>query len=182
MIATGTALAIAATSAAVGGIVQGVGIYQQGKAQKNMARFNAKMAERNAIIQRNNSLQARQQASIEADRRRRLAKRIQGKFRADAIKSGSTLSGSVNDILYDTALEQEQDALTELYKGQVSGQAFATKAVESEAEADITRAQGAARYKAGLWGAGGTMLTGFTNAAGIVSQIPNNSNSGNKIS
>lgn len=158
---TSTGLAIASlVVSAASAAVSAVGAYQQGKAQKKMANFNAKMAERNAVIQRNNALQARRQASLEADKKRAAARRYNASMRANALKSGSTISGSVADILYDSALNQEQEALTEIYKGTVSGQAYLTAARDSQAEGELTKMQGNAAYKSGLWQAGGALLQG----------------------
>jgi hypothetical protein len=112
-VATSTALIIAAATAVVGAGVSAYGMYQQGQSQKEMAKYNQKIATNNAIA-------SKQQANYDANRIRDRNRRIRSNQATSFLKSGVTLEGSAQDVLYDSSLEGEMDALSAVYKGKVS--------------------------------------------------------------
>lgn len=147
MVATSTILIALAATAVIGAGVSAYGMYAQGQAQKAIGEYNAKIAENNAIAQR-------QQAQAEADRIRSRHIRLQGAQETAASKSGLTLSGSVNDVMYDSSIESEMDALTAIYKGQIG-------ANQNIASASLSRFEGDQAAEMGTVGAGATILGGI---------------------
>lgn len=148
------------------------GAVAQGQSQKKMHQFNAKMADRDAAIHKNNAIAARQQASIEVQKTRQIARRYNASTRANALKSGSTLEGSVSDILYDSSLQQEQDALTAVFKGESAAAAHQSGAKDSEINASLSRAQGKAAMQTGLWQGASNLVQGASSMAMISAQNP----------
>jgi hypothetical protein len=152
-VATTTLIAIAAVSTAASLAATGVAVHgqiQQGKAQKQIADYNAKVA-------RNNAIAARQQAQFEADRIRDKARRLAGSQRAAFSKSGIELSGSVNDVMFDSAIELELDALSAIYKGEVAGN-------NQTAQAEIFKMRGDAAKTGSQLAAAGTAIGGIGDA------------------
>jgi len=150
-VATAAAI-VAAVVAVVGTAVSAVGMYQQGKAQEKVANYNAKIAENAAISQR-------YQAEAQASRIRDRAKRLKGAQISSASKSGITLSGSANDVMYDSALAAENDVLTSLYQGK-------TGADSSMAQASLARFEGNQARSNSYYGISSTILSGVTESAG----------------
>jgi hypothetical protein len=156
MIATSTALTIAAAVSVAGAGLSAYGMYAQGQSQKKMADYNAKVAENSAIA-------SRQQSEFEATRIRDRARRIQGSQVTAFSKSGLMLSGSAVDVANDSSIQSEIDALTTMYKGNMTGNSY-------QDEANATRWQGNEASSLGKIGAGATVLGGLSEGAGYLSQ------------
>ena len=167
LIASSTALLIAAGTAAVGSVVGAVGAIKQGKAAKKMAAYNAQLAENNAKIQQNNANTVQNQVSVEAEKKRRTGCIVAGTQRAKASKSGTTFEGSVQDILLDSSINAEISALTELYSGTIAAQDYRNKAVSSKAQGTMATMQGNAASSASKYQAAGSILGGFGQAASL---------------
>jgi hypothetical protein len=175
MIATATALTIAAVASAAGAGIAAAGAIQQGQAAKRMGDYNARIAANNSKIQKNNAVAAQQQAGLEADRKRRIGKIVAGKQRSAATKSGVTFSGSVEDVMIDSSINVEIDALTDLYKGNLSSQDYINRSQSASAEGQLARMQGRAAKTSSYYQAGGSILSGAGSAAGYygMSKSPN---------
>jgi len=85
------------------------------------------------------------QANQQADDIRRKNARLAGTQRVAFLKSGVTLSGSAQDVMYDSALEGELDALNTRYTGQAGYTTYMNKAAYDKSTAEQT----AANYRAG---------------------------------
>ena len=94
---------------------------QQGEAQ-------AQLAEKQALA-------SRLQADAEAISIRRQNQRVQGTQRVSYLKSGVTLSGSAADVIYDSAIEGELDALNAQYRGRMASQYSRDQAAYSRDQA-----------------------------------------------
>ncbi len=130
-------LAIAAAGAAYGG-------YKQNQ----MAKFNAKLGERQAKYQR-------QKAEVDVKARKRDVLRQMGASRAALGGSGvSLMSGSVGDIEMESLTEAERDYAAIRFGGE-------TRASASESQAALDRAGGQAALIGGGFKAGSTLLTGY---------------------
>ena len=151
-VTTATLAAVAAVAAVVGTAVTTVGMYEQGQAQKKVANYNAKIAENAAIGKR---YQAEAQAAAIRDRSRRL----RGSQITSLSKSGLTLSGSANDVMYDSALAAEEDVLTSLYSGKIG-------ADNLNAQARLSKFEGKQAVKNSYYGMASTVLSGVSDAAG----------------
>lgn len=103
----------------------------------------ARAAEYNAQIERLNATIARQNAA-EAERRfRRMSKKRMGSMRAARGASGLALDGSALDAMADSAMQEELDALTVRYQGEMQARTHEANARMAEMEAKSARASGA---------------------------------------
>lgn len=124
---------------------------QQGKAAKAAAEFNAKVAEQNSQIVREQTIQEVRQF----DREQYL--RI-GAIRAAQGKSGGVANeGSVLDILADTAAQGEIQRQDIIYQGALAERGFQNTAV-------LDRFEGDAAARQSRLAAGSELLQGGANA------------------
>lgn len=98
---------------AVGGVMSAVGAIQGGKAQEQYANAQADML-------RQQGVDAKERADIEADKARRKGKQMGGQQMAQMVANGVaiTADGTVGDLLQDTAMFAELDAMTALNNGE----------------------------------------------------------------
>ncbi len=146
--ATWTAIAIAATV-----VSAGVGTYSavaSAQAQKDTAKFNEDVA-------RNQAISEQQKAAFEAQQVRRRNMLRLGEQRAAYAKSGVTIEGG-NDVIYDSALQGELEALSSLYGGNTAAQYYQTKA-------KLIGMEGKNAARAGYLSAGSTLLGGAAKTA-----------------
>lgn len=136
----------------VSALVSAYGQVQQGKNEDAWAKYNAKMAERDART-------AEENAKYAAAQKRRETERMLGKQRALYGKAGVTMEGSPLIVAQNTAAEGEMDALM-IERG------YAIEAIRYRSEKSLFRARGSAAKRAGYWGAGTTLLTAAGKAAG----------------
>lgn len=137
---SGTLALFASGLGAVGSLVGGFG-------QAAASRRDATIADQNATF-------ADQQAKARQDMIRREAAKLRGKQRAEIGASGVTLAGSGFDVMEDSAVEAELDALTAGYEGKLQ-----SRALRAEAAANRQDARGAL-FK-GVVGAGAQALSGY---------------------
>ena len=166
-LATSTMLGIALASTVVGTGISVYGNLAQAETTKNVAEYNAKVQENNAQIQRNNASVAVQQASIEANKKRKMKRSVAGSQAASAAKSGITISGSVSDVMYDSAVELENEALLDIYKGNVTAHGLEGSALGLEGQAAFTRTAGASSSQQSILGAAGSAFSGASSIAGL---------------
>jgi len=125
------------------------GTYQQGQAQKKALTYNARVAEQNAEI-------ARQQATLRASQQDRLNRLRMGSIRAAAGASGGVANeGSIIDILADQAIQGELQKQEILYEGELKARGF-------DASATLSIMEGSAAGKASTIGAGSALLSGVS--------------------
>jgi hypothetical protein len=134
-------IAAAAVSAA-GSLVSGVSQYSQGRSEAATAKTNAGLAD--------------QQAKSQAQVIREEARRLSGQNRAAIGASGVDISGSFLDALADSDIDAELDAQTALWNGKL-------EAANQRAQAKVSRAGGASALVGGIFGAGTSALSGFSN-------------------
>ena len=152
---TAAVIAVAVLGVAAAGIST-YSTLQQAEAQEKAAKFNAGVAE-------NNRLAALQQSQYNAERIRQRNRRVLGRARAIAGKSGAGFTGSFEDVLYDSAVQGELDVLAALYSGQVSATYYGSQAELERFAASTARAQGPL-------GAAGTALGGLASAGSLAAQ------------
>ena len=151
-VATTTVLTTAAIVIAVAGAATGAySAIQSAKAQEKAADFNEKVAQNNATL-------SKYQAAEEARRLRVRNMRIAGAQRVAGAKSGIELtSGSFQDVMRDTAIQGEMDALTALYTGKVD-------ATRSLSQAKLFGMEGKQAMRQGYLNAGASLLSGASSA------------------
>ncbi len=131
---------------------------EQADAAEKVSDYNQKVAE-------NSALQAQQQAALEAEKVRRRNAALAGRQRAVFGKNGVLISGSAEDILYDSALQGELDRMTAIYSGQVQSSFY-------QSQGTLAKMQGQAAVSAARNSAVGSVLSGAGSAAGAYSRIP----------
>lgn len=152
----GFLIAAAAAVSAAGSVVSGIQAQQQGK-------YEAKVADNNAIL----AAQARRQAidkgvtdQIREDRR---SAQLQGAQRLALASSGvDTTYGTAADLAGDAALigsENRQDIVTNTQR---AAQGYAIDAANDRAQASAARMRGDSALVNGLFQAGGTILGGVS--------------------
>jgi hypothetical protein len=140
---------------AAGAATSAISASQAASAEKDAADFNAKVAENDATV-------ARQKSKYEADRLRERNRRVIAEQRGEYLASGLQLNGTVDDVIFDSSLQGELDALSTEYSGQA-------QANSSRSEAMLSRKRGAAA-KSGVGltvlgtalGAGGQMVNSYS--------------------
>jgi hypothetical protein len=123
---------------------------QAKKSSKELGELNAQLDEKQAQI-------ALDQSRSEADRVRERNRRIRSTQRTSFLKSGLTLEGTPDDVMYDSSIQGELDALNVLYKGQVAAGYQRKSAV-------IARMDGNSRATAYQSQAYGSLLSGAGSA------------------
>jgi len=145
-------MAFAAVIPLIISAVSAAAAISQGQQAKAAADYNAKIDEQNAAI-------TRQQAGQREEAFRSEARQTLGRQRAAFAESGTGLGGSNLDIIKDSALNLELDALNIRYQGELEARGL----VE---QAKITRLEGRQRRaNAGLQ-AVGSVLGGVSKVYG----------------
>ena len=126
----------------IGTAVSAVGAIKQGSAANRAAKFNAQVAS-------NNIISARLTAAENEKRFRRQTLKRKGAIRA---------AGGSIDLLEDTAMEEELEALSIRHGGELRAGAFGQ-------QAQLDRARGRTARTAGRIGAAATLLKGGTKIA-----------------
>lgn len=141
-----SAVSVGAGLAALGTGVSAISAIQQGQAQSDAAKYNAQVAENNAIA-------ARQKATFDEQMRREQLARVQAQARANIGKGGGEFTGSALDIMAENAAAAELDALAIRYGGE-------TRATGLQAQAVVDRSQADSARVGGYFGAGAKILSG----------------------
>jgi hypothetical protein len=150
------ALIIAAVAAVAAAGVSAYGAYEQGQAQKEMSKYNAEVA-------RNNAKAINSQTDYDVQRIKDRNRRIRATQASGFLKSGVTLEGSAQDVLYDSSLEGEMDALSVAYKGTIQSNA-------AKSGAALYNMQGNIAQQNAAYSATGSILGGVGSAAGYTAQ------------
>lgn len=129
--------------------VKAVSQVKAGKAQAAADNYNAELAERDAVI-------SRQNAAFEEQRFRRMSRKRLGEMTAGFGASGFTIGGSALVAIADSAAQEELDALTIRYQGEL-------KAVGYGESAALDRSRAKDAKRAGYFGAGSELLLGAAN-------------------
>lgn len=129
-----------------GTAMQALGAIQQGNAEKAAADYNADMLRRSADIER-------QQAVAREEAKRRETAGILGRQRAFFAQSGGGMGGSAADVMQESAINAELDALTLRYEGDLRARGF-------ESEAAMEKFKGKQAKRAGYMNAVGSILSG----------------------
>lgn len=141
-----TGIEIAAGAALAASAVAAAGTIVQGQASSDMADYNARVSENEAVA-------AKQQAAYEEERQRERAARLRSSTRAAVAKSGLDLEGSPLTVMEDTAVNAEMDALAVRYSGSVAD-------ARARSQAGLDRMQGAAARTGSYFSAGASLLNG----------------------
>jgi len=150
----GTALSIG------GSAIGAIGAIQSGNAASAAASYNAKTADRDAVVADQNRKLAITQSRIDAEDTRRDNRRTLASIRANYGASGLSMAGSPLDVLEDTAVEQELDARRVEYEGRARGREGALQMLGLGESAALDRAEAKTSKTAGYLSGFGTALSG----------------------
>jgi hypothetical protein len=163
---------IMAASALAGGAMQAIAAKQQGEAADEAAKYNAAVAQNDAVAAQN-------AAAYEARQIRRKNMLRLGMQRSEAAKSGVSLDAgsSFDDVMFDTAIQGELEAQAALYSGALRAQAQRSSASMALLEGKRAKRAAGMGVASGAIGAlGGVAQGGFMIAQGV--QMNNNSGGG----
>jgi hypothetical protein len=151
MMATGLVLG------ATGQVMAGIQAKKEAEAQAAMAEYNAKVAQREAEAREN-------RAAFEQSRHAKAASRQLSSLRAGLSAANVVPSeGTPLLIQAEQATESELENLMIGYEGQVGAAQSRSQAAIDRMQADVYRTRGSIAATSGLFGAGTTLLTGFSN-------------------
>ena len=119
--------------------------------QANMAEDTAN---RNADILNQDATTALQQSTARGEAHQRAVEALQGTQRAAIAQAGIGSGGSARDIMEQSAVNAELDAMTMRYEGELRARGFRT---EADNQKDIAHRQGSE----GLMGAAGSILSSY---------------------
>lgn len=147
---------LALTAIIAGTAVNAYTSIQAGKEAEFSGEVDANLNEQAAVIEE-------QQGEAEAQAIRDRSRRLMGSQRASFLKSGLTLDGTASDVIYDSALEGELEALNARYRSKIG-------AMFSRKEAAMSRYSGKAQKRAYYAGAAGTVLSGVGSGLSLASR------------
>lgn len=154
-----TALMIGST------LMSAVGTIQQANAQSKAARYNAQVSEMNATLAERRARDAMERGAREEQKKRQEVAGILGQQRASMAANGLDLGfGSPLDLMIDTAVAGEMDALTIRSNTYREAYDYRVDAAGRRADAGLQRAQASAAKTGGYLSAAGTLLGGGASA------------------
>lgn len=163
-----TAITIGVTIASTA--LAAVSSIQQGKAQAQQAKYNAAVAKNNQIIANQNAEDALKRGAADEAEQRKKTQLLLGQQRAGFAAQGADLgSGSVLDILGDTAAMGELDALTIRGNAEREARQFRVQGANYAADAQLKRMEARQATTKGYFDMGSSILGG---ASKLVGQIP----------
>ena len=121
-------------------VVGGIGAVQQGNAQAEASRYNAKVSEMNAEMSRRRAKDAQERGAREEQQKRQEVAAIKGRQVAAMAANGVDLSfGSPLDQIADTAMLGELDALTIRKNSAREAYDYEVQAVNGQADANLSK-------------------------------------------
>lgn len=147
-------------------VMQAMGAISEGNAAAAQAKAQGRALEANAQIQRDNARQASREASAAEDSQRRQARQVLGKQRASIAEAGIGFTGSSLDIVNQSTLNAELDALNIRYEGEMRRRGLINDANFTQFEADQSFAAAKQYKRAGYMKAAATIMDGASKAYG----------------
>jgi len=159
---------LAIVAAAAGGTLKAVGAYQQGRAQAAANDYNADINERNAQVaeQQIQQLQLREDEKI-VKFREDYKKFSDAQSQAFRHNGWIASSGTPLKVALASAAEAEEEISTRKYNAKLGVQSLNESALEQRMSGNLQRMYGASAKRAGIIGAGTSLLGGAGNAAQI---------------
>ena len=171
-IASNVAIGVGVASGVAGGVVGGVSSYQQGKAQQAQYNYQAKVNEENAKIAQENANVQRQQGIEEARLQRiKAASTIGAQKTAMAANGVDITQGTAVDVISDTAAMGELDALQTQYNYEMKARSYEAQAGNFENQANLDVISGKNAYKAGQLNAINAGIKGIGESANATAGV-----------
>jgi hypothetical protein len=154
-----TGLAVAST------VIGGAAALQQADSSAKASRYNAQVAEMNAVLSQRRAKDASERGAKAEQQKRMEIAALQGRQRAAMAANGVDVNyGSALDTLIDTAYLGELDALTIRRNAAREAYDFEVDAVNGRADAGLSRANADSAMAGGYLNAAGTVLGGASSA------------------
>lgn len=158
---------IATAMTAISGVTSAVGAFMSASASANAANYNAEIASRNADVAKQNATWAsqagEQQAAIEETKTRA---RVGGIIAGQAANNIDVNSGSALDVRSSAAQLGELSALTVRSNAAKESYGYLNQAWSSTAQSNLDKSNASADEMAGVFNAGGDLISGIGNTAG----------------
>jgi len=164
-IATSTLIIIAAATAVASAGISAYSAYEQGRSQAKMAEYNALIARQNAKLAGEQIGIVTKEKAIEAARLRRNTEDILASQRASFGKAGVEMAGTPLMVAAETMTELELDALAIRYAGTIEQSRILAQQAGLRQEAQLQGMVGRQATLAGNLGAASSLLTGVSSAA-----------------
>lgn len=149
-----------------GSAIGAYGQIQAGNAASAAANYQAQVATMNAGFAEKRAQDALMRGQEEEERVRREGGQLQGQQTAQMAAAGVDLSfGSPLDVLIDTSMGIELDAMRTRRNAALEAEDFDRQAWNYRADAGMSRAEGKNAKTAGYIGAAGSILSGGAKAA-----------------
>lgn len=143
------------------GVVGAIGTLSQAGAASATAQSQAQAAQYNATIERQRADAALQQADAQEEQSRRNSRKVIGAQRAALVENGIGLdSGTGSDLVQDSTLNAEMDALNIRYQGQLNARGFNAQAALDDYSSEAAKSRADSALTAGFFGAASSVLTG----------------------
>jgi hypothetical protein len=166
------AIGVGVASGVAGGVVGGVSSYQQGKAQQAQYNYQAKVNEENAKIAQENANVQRQQGIEEARLQRiKAASTIGAQKTAMAANGVDITQGTAVDVISDTAAMGELDALQTQYNYEMKARGYEAQAGNFQNQANLDVISGKNAYSAGKMNAINSGIQGLGQSANSAGQL-----------
>lgn len=146
-------------------VLGGMGQMQQANATAASARYNAQVAEMNAKLAERRAQDSIRRGMDEEQRQRIQTARLSGQQMVAIAANGIDADfGSPMDVLVDTQVLGELDALTIRTNAEREAYDHRMNAMNQQSQAGLLRAEASAARKGGMLAAAGTLLSGFGSA------------------
>lgn len=119
---------------------------------------DARAAEFNAGLYIQNAARTRLEAGLNEEASRRASRRVLGEQRAMLIESGGSITGSAADVIRQSSIDAELDALSIRYEGDQAARSLEMDAIFARHDAAISRASAKGARRAALIGAGASAI------------------------
>lgn len=141
-------------------VVQGVSALSKAGAESSRLEAQARINEYNAAITAQRAETTRSVYNSREDSLRRKQALFMGKQRATAAESGAGLGGSNADVLRQSEIESELDALSLRYEGDLEARGLLAQSDAYRTEASFSRSQKSSARMGGWLGVGAAALSG----------------------
>lgn len=143
------------------GVIGAVSAISGANSNAASEKSNQYAAEYNAQVNRQRAAMALQQGNAQESQQRREARREAGYLRAGLVENGMDLSsGSGADLVYESSLNSEMDALNIRYGAQLNAQGANAQAALDDNSAVAAKNRAKQAKIGGYMGAAGSILTG----------------------
>lgn len=162
---SGMSTAVAIGGLALSAIGTGMSVYgqiQQGEQAKEMADYQAAIGEQNAQISERAARDAEERGRVAEQQQRLKTSQMIGTQRSALASSGVQVdAGSALDVVADSAMIGEMDALTTRQNAEREAYQLQLQAYNARTQAGMTTMAGNNAASNAMWGAGSTLIGGL---------------------